>query len=1001
MALFALTLHHREAENSPASQATSKALSLAGLDLGKLEAKTCYLIETREESKEAALQMVKLLQDPVLESAEIFQEKIPKPATGTQLVVMRKPGVMDPVEASVLKTLKLGGFEVLSAKVLSLYLFARELTETEHHKAAKNLSNQVVEDAHFGAFPLKSLDLGKQSAFKRVEVNIRTCSHDELENINKHHALSMNLEEMEAVQTYFRKLEREPSDIELEMIAQTWSEHCKHKTLTDPVEYREGPDVKDSLFKLTPELFNPGSNEIPGLLQTTIKRATDIIIGEYQEETTETDPKELPHKKDFCLSLFSDNAGVIAFDEHDGVCIKVETHNHPSALEPYGGSGTGIGGVIRDILGTGLGAEPLMNTDVFCLGFPDMPQDDVPQGALHPLRTLRGVVSGVRDYGNRMGIPTVNGAFAFDQRYTANPLVYAGCIGIIPRKYVHKAVQSGDKIVCVGGRTGRDGIGGATFSSTSLHEESEIVSATAVQIGNPIQEKIVLDAMLLARDQELYNAVTDCGAGGFSSAIGEMGETTGARVELSELPLKYQGLSYREIWLSEAQERMVFAVPPQKLEAFCEIFASHDVECSVCGDFTDDRHMIVHYQGQEVLNLSMEFLHDGRPRRLRKALWQEPERTLERSSQQRSYQDALMALLAHPTLCSKEWVVRQYDHEVQGLSALKPFVGKYHDGPSDAAAIIPKPLEDAKRTLLVGCGLQPHLSDLDPYWMAQTALDEALRNVVCAGGDIEHVAILDNFSWGNCEKPQELAALARACAGCYVAAKALGVPFISGKDSLNNEFLSDGKSVAIPGTLLITALSVSSFERLTSMDFKAPGNLLYQLGTTAHELAGSYYEMLEGSQADSSMPRYQPKNALKLYRLLGQAQSAGLIRSAHDCSEGGLALALAEMAFAGGFGAEISLDKALAHDSSACQDHVLLFAESNNRIIIEVQPKDQQALLKLFSGTPITKLGSVQAQEDLCIQGLEGDPLIKANIEELRKTWKQPLYQALGESLPV
>ncbi|MCA8938455.1 MAG: phosphoribosylformylglycinamidine synthase, partial [Planctomycetes bacterium] len=492
------------------------------------------------------------------------------------------------------------------------------------------------------------------------------------------------------------------------------------------------------------------------------------------------------------------------------------------------------GGVIRDILGTGLGAKPIMNTDVFCFGYLDMAHGEVPKGALHPLRTMRGVVSGVRDYGNRMGIPTANGALFFDERYTGNPLVYAGSIGIIPKDKVHKEAQPGDKIVAVGGRTGRDGIGGATFSSVELTEESEVVSSGAVQIGNAIQEKVVLDTLLQARDRDLYTCVTDCGAGGFSSAVGEMGEVTGARVELSACPLKYEGLSYREIWLSEAQERMVFAVPPAKLEEFLALFAAEDVETAVIGEFTGDGQMVATFKGDLVLDMPMSFLHDGLPKVERSAIWQgaRTDRSkLVSKASKHAFSDAealLEDILSSPNVCSKEYVVRQYDHEVQAMSAVKPLCGIYREGPSDAAAIVPK--RGVDKALVVGCGLNPHYGDIDPYWMAMASIDEALRNVVATGGKIDHTAILDNFSWGKCSNPVRLGELTRACAACFVAAKKLGTPFISGKDSLSNEFATDKGTIAIPATLLITAASVTPITCLTTMDIKSASSSLWQIG---------------------------------------------------------------------------------------------------------------------------------------------------------------------------
>ncbi|MEL6715475.1 MAG: AIR synthase-related protein, partial [Planctomycetota bacterium] len=471
--------------------------------------------------------------------------------------------------------------------------------------------------------------------------------------------------------------------------------------------------------------------------------------------------------RDWCVSVFHDNAGIVEFDpdvdaDRGGWClaIKVETHNHPSAIDPYGGAGTGIGGVIRDILGVGLGAKPIANTDAFFVGPPDLDDADVPKGSMHPRRILSGVVEGVRDYGNRMGIPTVSGGVWFHEGYVANPLVYAGTVGLIPKDCANKEVRPGDAIVMVGGRVGRDGIHGATFSSIELSEESEMVSAAAVQIGDPITEKRVLDGLLRARDAGLYRAVTDCGAGGLSSAVGEMGAECGAEVELETVPLKYPGLSPEEIWISEAQERMVLSVAPEKLDELVACFAAEEVEATAIGRFTDTGRLVLRYEGAPIGDMSMHFLHEGTPRPTRTASWTppghadpgapSPKSIPAFSGADRPFDAALLTLLGTPTIASKEWIVRQYDHEVQGMSVVKPLAGVGEDAPADGVVL--KPLADSKKGVALGCGANPRYGELDPRAMAEAVIDEALRNVVAVGGDPDHTAILDNFSWGNCDK---------------------------------------------------------------------------------------------------------------------------------------------------------------------------------------------------------------------------------------------------------
>ncbi len=548
--------------------------------------------------------------------------------------------------------------------------------------------------------------------------------------------------------------------------------------------------------------------------------------------------------------MFVDNAGVIEFDDEHDVCFKVETHNHPSAIEPYGGANTGIGGVIRDPLGTGLGSRPIVNTDVFCFGPPDMAEEDVPPGALHPRRVMKGVVAGVRDYGNRMGIPTVNGAVYFDERYTGNPLVYCGNIGLMGKDSQKRRPDPGDLVVVVGGRTGRDGIHGATFSSIELTSESEEVSSGAVQIGNAITEKKVLDTLLEARERGLYTAITDCGAGGLSSAVGEMGEETGAEAEIQDVPLKYQGLSYTEIWISEAQERMVIAVPPANLDEVMGIFESEDVEATVIGRFTDDHKLTVRYGGNVVAELDMAFMHDGVPRIDETGSWQppalpDPAPDGEALAGPEDWAAALRAILAAPNVRSKEWIVRQYDHEVQGQTVVKPLVGAANDGPGDASVLTP--VLGSTRGIAVACGLNPRYGDIDTYHSAASAIDEALRNITAVGAPIDRTAILDNFCWGNTRRPEQLGTLVRAALACYDCAVGFGVPFISGKDSLNNEFNTGAEVIAIPPTLLISALAVvEDVTKCVTMDLKAPGNAVYLVGTTYPELGGSHYLGLFG-----------------------------------------------------------------------------------------------------------------------------------------------------------
>ena len=794
------------------------------------------------------------------------------------------------------------------------------------------------------------------------KIPISNADDTELMHISREGLLSLNLAEMQAIQSYFAKIGRAPTDVELETIAQTWSEHCVHKTFKSIIEYsEEGQDTE----------------RIDGLFKTAIQRTTEEV------------------DKSWCVSVFVDNAGIIEFDEHHNIVFKVETHNHPSAIEPYGGAGTGIGGVIRDSLGTGLGAKPILNTDVFCFGIPEMAYSQLPKGVLHPKRVFKGVVAGVRDYGNRMGIPTANGAILFDPRYTANPLVFCGNVGLIPKDRCEKSVQPGDLVVALGGRTGRDGIHGATFSSLELDDTSENLGSV-VQIGNPIIEKKIVDTLIQARDRALYRSITDCGAGGFSSAVGEMGKDIGAEVHLENVPLKYEGLDPWEIWLSEAQERMVIAVPPEHLEALLKICEAESVEATVLGKFTDTHQLRVYYAGELAAELDMEFLHDGLPRLTKKAVWKRthhpepPQTPLLRDGVDDAHAvhtDNLCQILGSPNVASKEWVIRQYDHEVQGGVVLKPLVGVQNDGPGDAC--IATPVLGSRKGIIVANGINTKFGDIDPYHSAAASIDEALRNVIAVGGNLERTALLDNFSWGNPDKPDRLGSLVRAAKACYDIATAYGTPFISGKDSLYNEYrdTTTGEQIAIPPTLLISAICVMpDVSKAVSMDVKSPGNLIYVVGKTYRELGGSHYYAVH-DYIGNDAPIVRTDEGKQTMTALSRAINSELVRSCHDCSEGGIGVATAEMAFAGGFGMALDLTNA-PRDATITADDTLLFSESNSRFIVEIVPDKREAFEKAMTGVPIGCIGSVVGDANFGVKGMGGEPIVETTINQLKESWQ-------------
>lgn len=943
-----------------------------------------YLLEGELDAEQVGRVAREILADPIVERAFVAPvgdaSLLVGPDTNAALIhVLPKPGVMDPIAESTLKVLRDERLAVKGVRTFRKYWIGNLQPQQLSLLAAKVLANDAIEQVVSGPLHFDRLEVGRPYTFEKLTVKLDHLDDDGLMRLSREGQLYLQLAEMQTIQKFFRELGRDPSDAELETVAQTWSEHCSHKTLAGRIQYR-GPE---------------GERQFDNMLRETIFAATQQIRKNLGDA-------------DWCVSVFKDNAGVVLFNDDYHAVFKVETHNHPSALEPYGGANTGLGGVIRDPLGTGMGAKPICNTDVFCFAPPDTPAADIPPGVLHPHRVLNGVVSGVRDYGNRMGIPTVNGAVYFDPRYLGNPLVYCGNVGILPRDKAFKQVKAGDHIVAVGGRTGRDGIHGATFSSAELTSQSESLSGGAVQIGNAITEKMVLDVILEARDRELYNAITDCGAGGFSSAVGEMGEELGAVVWLDRCPVKYEGLSYTEIWISEAQERMVLSVSEQQWPELSKLCESEGVEATVIGQFLPTGRLQLMYHGEQVADLDMHWLHEGRPPVIRQAEYQ-PAATAPLSgtggstwSVSGDQTKTLTAILGSLNVASKEWIVRQYDHEVQGGSVIKPLVGVCEDGPGDAAVV--RPCLDSRRGLVISCGMNPRYGDLDTGAMAASAIDEAVRNCVAVGADPSRIAILDNFCWGDCEKPQTLGSLVRAALVCQDVAVTLGTPFISGKDSLNNEFrwtddTGSRQSLAIPPSLLISAMGqVDDVARCVTMDLKSEDNVLYLVGVTKNELGGSHYSLVRGLTG-GQVPQLDAKKAKATFAAVHRAIHGGAVRACHDLSEGGLAAAAAEMAFAGGLGAKIYLAQVphnLAGEklSPEQMDALLLFSESNTRFLCEVPAELVGAFEAAMEGVRHAAVGEVLAEAKLIF--VDADPasaqhVIDADLAALKQAWQKPL----------
>ena len=952
--------------------------SVAGCDIAHL-----YFLE-QDPGAEAIEQLCAfLLADPVLETATWTAAPTPAHASADVHVieVAPRPGVTDVTARELQRGMVEIGLPACEVTTATRYELRGSLSSDDLHRLAeKLLCNATIQ--HFSIGPIFPQFGATAEASDRVEsVALRDASDAELLTISRIRLLSLDLDEMRTIQRFYRDAGREPTDVELETLAQTWSEHCVHKTFRAHIDFTHEDADGAVIDRL----------QVDGLLKQFIRAATDAVY------------------PDWLHSAFVDDAGIIAFDDTHDLAFKVETHNHPSALEPFGGANTGVGGVVRDILG--VSARPIACTDVLCFGPQDFPHAELPGGILHPRRIAEGVVAGVGDYGNKLGLPTVNGAVLYDEGYLGNPLVFCGCAGLLPRGAHPTAAQVGDLVVALGGRTGRDGIHGATFSSAELTHETSETAGSAVQIGDPITEKGLIELVEAARDAQLYNAITDCGAGGFSSSVGEMGEELGVDVELTNVKLKYPGLTPWEIWLSEAQERLVIAVPPAKLSRLQELAALWDVEVSVLGAFTGDRRLVVRYAGSIVADLPMDFLHDGLPQRRMRAVHREQNKTEDSrlevpalaanlQSSIFNLQSLVLSLLSHPTVASKEAIIRTYDHEVRGGTLVRPLVGPALDGPGDAAVLKPLGTWDHAAAFALSNGINPRLGLCDPYAMAVSVIDEAVRNAVAVGADPDRIAILDNFCWGNPTYPDRLGALVRTCQGCYDGAVAYGTPFISGKDSLYNEF--NGKP--IPGTLLISAIGiVPDVQRAVTSDFKQAGNVVYLLGETRAELGGSL--LLEHIGIDGGTAPAMPTNPPARYRALHQAIRAGLVQSCHDLSEGGLAVALAEMCLGGRLGVEIDTaglkieDWAhgdSGHGGASAQTNlqssifnlVLLFSESNGRLLMEVAPEDAAAFEACFGdGIALARIGEVTAAQHMTIRA--GDQtLTQVSIESMLEAWK-------------
>ena len=973
----------RKWRDSRGSSIHQQITDFLNLNIAEVWTRDVYTI-LADISGEQASAVAKALTNPVLQKG-VVGETLPEGDCAFLVSVGFKPGVTDNVGRSAKEAVSdiIGRTLRDDEKIFSsieYMLYANELNlETVEHIAKDLLANELIESIRiFTAAELQNgiplnLPIMNAAGAGKVETYNLNVSDEELLEISRKGILALTLSEMQVIQKYFLNadgreeygLTTNPTDVELEVLAQTWSEHCKHKIFAAEIDYTNNETGE--------------SENIVSCYKSYIMKSTHEIAKEV----------------DWLVSVFHDNAGVIAFNDKLDLVYKVETHNSPSALDPFGGAMTGIVGVNRDPMGTGQGANLLINVWGYCLGSPFTDPADVPEGLLHPRRLRDGVHKGVIDGGNQSGIPYGLGWEYFDERYLGKPLVYCGTVGTLPKEIngiggADKSINPGDIIVMTGGRIGKDGIHGATFSSEELHKDSP---TQAVQIGDPIMQKKMSDFIYEARDRGLYRFVTDNGAGGLSSSIGEMAELCGGcRMDLAKAPLKYAGMKPWEILVSEAQERMSFAVQPENLDEFTALAKSRDVEATVMGEFTDNGKFHMMYNDETVALMDIEFMHNGLPRLKLKAEWSKPE-FVEPDISKRNCFDDLETMLGRLNICSDEYKARQYDHEVKGLSVIKPMVGKCRDVVSDATVTMIEQL--STEGVILSEGILPRYSDIDTYDMMASIIDLSIRRVIAVGGKMDMIAGLDNFCWPDPVQSErtpdgtyKLAQLVRANQALYNYTKAFQVPCISGKDSMKNDSTRGGRKISIPPTVLFSAISkMDDISKAVTLDAKFAGDLVYVIGNTANELGGSeYYAMLDA--VGSNVPKVDADYAKKVYSAVSKLTEAELLNSLHTPAIGGLGTAFAKTAMGGRLGLKINLDEIPLSES--CSTTQILFSESNTRFVMTVSPDKSEQVETLLDGIPFAKVGEVITEPVLEISG-SGVKTTKIQLEKIIAAYKETL----------
>lgn len=969
-----------QTKDTRASVRLKKLKNLGFTDLKKMQLVDVYTIDKNFSVAERN-QIGKMLTNPVFE-AFFIEEKVPAEDFDYVIEIGFLPGVTDNVARTVkeaIEDLLKTRFSYPDENTYSSQMtFLKGVSKEEAEQIAQELANPLIQRIHIKSksefdqkgdmdLVIPKVKLGE--APKPDKVNLEV-DDETLAEIGKkgvpnpdgtHRGpLALRLSYLKAIQDYFRKIGRQPTDIELESIAQTWSEHCKHTIFADPID-----EIKEGLYK------------------AYIKRATNEI-------------RQKKGDKDFCVSVFSDNSGAIVFDENYLVTDKAETHNSPSALDPFGGAITGIVGVNRDTLGFGRAAKPIINRYGYCFG---NPQDKTPlykgknksSQMLSARQIMDGVIHGVNAGGNESGIPSPQGFAYFEDRYRGKPLVFVGTVGLIPKEINgkpswEKQARPGDKIVVIGGRVGLDGIHGATFSSEALDSGSP---ATAVQIGDPITQKKLSDAIIReARELDLYNSVTDNGAGGISCSVAEMArECGGCRVELEKVPLKYPNLSPWQIWISESQERMTLAVPKGKLKTFQELMEKRGVEVSVIGEFNDSGKCVVTHNGEAIMDIGMEFLHNGLPTEEQSTTYTKKHYENPEFECPENLNETALKMLSRNNIASKEFISMQYDHEVQAGSVVKPLQGK---GRVNGTATVNAPVLGSKKGVVISQGINPRYSDLDTYHMATAAIDTAIRNAVAVGGNPDYMALMDNFCWCSSNEPERLGQLKAAVKACYDSAIAMGTPYISGKDSMFNDFKGFDENnqpikISIPPTLLASSMGViDNVDTCLTLDPKMPDDLVYMIGETKAEMGGSeYFHMFD--EIGKDVPKTNATKALNRYRQFHEAAKKHLMASAISVEIGGLGVALMKMSIAGEYGMEIHLADA-DFDAIERNDYAL-FSETQSRFVVTVDPAKREGFEKAIPEAKI--IGKITEEPVLKIHGLNGKPVIHLTVEEMAEAYRR------------